>query len=58
MMKKILCVTALAALAFGAEGMKVLTKYKIGGEARWDYATVDPAARRIYVSHNTSMSGR
>jgi DNA-binding beta-propeller fold protein YncE len=58
-MKKLLFATILAVLAgifaFGAEGMKVLTKYKIGGEGRWDYVTVDPAARRIYVSHNTSM---
>jgi DNA-binding beta-propeller fold protein YncE len=54
-MKKILCATILATLAFGAEGFKILTKYKIGGEGRWDYATVDSAARRIYVSHNTSM---
>src|SRR5215471_3590305 len=54
-MKKILCGTVLAALAFGAEGMKVITKYKVGGEGRWDYVTVDSAARRLYVSHGTSM---
>src|SRR5215831_15936695 len=54
-MKKILCATALAALAFGAEGMKVITKYKVGGEGRWDYVTIDSAARRLYVSHGTSM---
>lgn len=54
-MKKILCATILAALAFGAEGMKVIGKYKIGGEGRWDYVTVDSNARRLYVSHGTSM---
>jgi DNA-binding beta-propeller fold protein YncE len=55
MTRKILCASVLAALAFGAEGMKVLTKYKIGGEGRWDYVTVDSAARRIYASHGTSL---
>jgi DNA-binding beta-propeller fold protein YncE len=54
-MKKLLCATALAALAFGAEGFKVINKYKIGGESRWDYVAVDPNARRLYVSHGTSM---
>lgn len=54
-MKKILCATALAALAFGAEGFKIITKYKIGGEGRWDYPQVDSAARRLYVSHGSSL---
>ena len=45
-MKKILCATVLAALAFGAEGLKVIGKYKVGGEGRWDYVTVDSNARR------------
>ena len=55
-MKKILCATILAALAFGAEGMKVIGKYKIGGEGRWDYITVDANARRLYVSHGASKA--
>ncbi|HXA48666.1 MAG TPA: YncE family protein [Candidatus Acidoferrum sp.] len=54
-MKKILFATVLAALAFGAEGFKVITKYKIGGENRWDYPYVDSAARRLYVSHGSSL---
>src|SRR5215475_2940478 len=54
-MRTILCVTALAALAFGAEGLKIVAKYKIGGEGRWDYVTVDSNARRLYVSHGTSL---
>src|SRR5215475_11179672 len=55
MKKKVFCASVLAALAFGAEGMKVLTKDKIGGEGRWDYVTVDSNARRIYASHGTSL---
>jgi len=54
-MKKLLCAIALAALVFAAEGFKVLARYKIGGEGRWDYLAVDPNARRIYASHGTSL---
>jgi DNA-binding beta-propeller fold protein YncE len=54
-MKKMLFATLLAALAFGAEGFKVITKYKIGGEGRWDYPYVDSASRRLYVSHGSSL---
>src|SRR3984957_8012493 len=31
---------------------KVLSKIKIGGEARWDYVYVDSANHRLYVSHS------
>src|SRR5499426_2146124 len=51
---------ALAALfaiaAFAAPtGWKVLKEIKIGGEGNWDYLTMDSAARRLYVSHNTHV---
>ena len=55
-MKKVFCATILAALAFGAEGFKIIGKYKVGGEGRWDYVTVDANARRLYVSHGTSIA--
>jgi YVTN family beta-propeller protein len=32
---------------------KVLSKIKIGGGARWDYAYLDSANHRLYVSHGT-----
>ncbi len=54
-MKKFLTIALLAASAFGAEGYKILTKIKIGGEGRWDYVAMDSANRRLYVSHNTSV---
>src|SRR5947209_5205277 len=54
-MKKLLTFSLLAAVAFAAEGYKVLTKYKIGGTGGWDYVTVDSANRRIYASHATSV---
>ncbi len=39
-----------------AEGpYKLLTEIKIGTDGGWDYASVDSAARRLYVSHATSV---
>lgn len=40
-----------AAVCAAPATYKVLGKIPIGGEGGWDYATVDSAARRIYVSH-------
>ena len=54
-MKKLLIIALVAASAFAAEGYKILTKIKIGGEGRWDYVAMDSANRRLYVSHNTSV---
>jgi DNA-binding beta-propeller fold protein YncE len=54
-MKKILIIALAATAAFAAEGYKVLTKIKIGGEGRWDYVAMDSANRRLYVSHGTSV---
>ena len=52
-MRTILCLT-LAAAAFAAPPTyKVITKIKIGGGARWDYAFLDNANHRLYVSHGT-----
>ena len=54
-MKKILTIALIAAAAFAAEGYKVLTKIKIGGDGRWDYVAMDSAARRLYVSHGNAV---
>src|SRR5712691_6384128 len=44
----------LAAVAFAAApAYKVVTKIKIGGGVRWDYAFLDAADHRLYVSHGT-----
>src|SRR5262245_40039613 len=50
-MSKLLAVTLLAAAAFGAEGYKLVNKIKVGGTGGWDYLTLDPVNRRLYVSH-------
>jgi len=54
-MKKLLVVALLAVAAFSATGYKVLNKIKVGGAGSWDYCTMDSAARRLYVSHGTSV---
>jgi DNA-binding beta-propeller fold protein YncE len=43
-----------AAPAQGA--FHVAREIKLGGEGGWDYLTVDPAARRLYVSHSTKVT--
>ena len=44
---------ALAASLLAANGYKVATHWAIGGDGGWDYATFDPDAHRLYVSHAT-----
>src|SRR5260370_25738972 len=40
-------------------GHHLLHKYDLGaapgGKEYWDYITFDPAARRLYISHNTEV---
>lgn len=54
-MKKTLTIVLVCAAAFAAEGYHVLNKIKIGGTGGWDYLTLDNSARRLYVSHGTSV---
>src|SRR5450432_4209743 len=44
-----------AALTAGAADFKVVAHYPVGGEVRYDYLRVDPAMRRLYVSHGTRV---
>src|SRR6185369_17852605 len=37
-------------------GYHLLKEIKIGGDGGWDYLTMDSAARRLYVSHNTHVA--
>ena len=54
-MKKVLAIALVIGAAWAAEGYKVITKIKIGGEGRWDYTKFDAVNRRLYVSHNSSV---
>ena len=56
-MRKFCCLILLSAVSAIAAttGYHILKQIKIGGEGGWDYLTVDSAARRLYVSHNTHV---
>jgi YVTN family beta-propeller protein len=58
-MRKVITLTLSALFAIGAfaapTGWKIFKEIKIGGEGGWDYLTMDSAARRLYVSHNTHV---
>jgi len=52
--KKISLFVVLAVAALAAPpAYKVVTKIKIGGGTRWDYAYIDSGNHRLYVSHGT-----
>jgi DNA-binding beta-propeller fold protein YncE len=54
-MKKILILALVTGAVWAAEGYKIISKIKIGGEASWDYVAMDSVNRRLYVSHGTSV---
>ena len=39
----------------GPSGYQLLKKISAGGDGGWDYLTVDPAARRLYISRQTRV---
>jgi DNA-binding beta-propeller fold protein YncE len=41
--------------ATGKSGYHLIKKVKLGGEGGWDYLTVDPASRRLYISRGTHV---
>jgi YVTN family beta-propeller protein len=48
----IAAILALPAIAApGPSGYQVVTKFILGGEAHWDFITIDPTSRRLYVTH-------
>jgi DNA-binding beta-propeller fold protein YncE len=52
-MKSLLLFACCVAAIGAPPSYKVITKIKIGGPARWDYAYSDSANHRLYVSHAT-----
>jgi YVTN family beta-propeller protein len=42
-------------VAFAAVNYQPLKKVAVPGTGGWDYVTVDPVARRVYVSHSTQV---
>jgi DNA-binding beta-propeller fold protein YncE len=50
------CAFALQDATAAIEGpYKFLSEIPIGGEGGWDYLSIDPAARRLYVTHSTKI---
>jgi len=49
----LLALFAVASAIAAPPAYKVVSKIKIGGGTRWDYAYVDSANHRLYVSHGT-----
>jgi DNA-binding beta-propeller fold protein YncE len=41
--------------AKGPSGYHVTKKVVLGGDTGWDYLTVDPKGRRVYISHGTHV---
>lgn len=58
-MRKLIVVFAVFAVGLIARaaptGFHVVGEIAVGGEGGWDYLTVDGAARRLYVSHNSHV---
>ncbi len=49
---------ALARASSGAEtakGYHVIQRVTLGGEGRWDYLSIDPDARRLYISRSSHV---
>jgi DNA-binding beta-propeller fold protein YncE len=56
----LLAMSALAAVLASAAaqtgpGYRVVQKVAVGGDGGWDYLTVDPSARRLYVTRGTRV---
>ncbi len=50
-----LCSLMAAPLAQAAGSYQLLKEIPVGGDGGWDYASVDSAAHRLYVSHGTKV---
>jgi DNA-binding beta-propeller fold protein YncE len=52
---RIVLATLLISNALSAASYRVGNKIPISGEGGWDYVTVDPDNRRVYISHTTEV---
>jgi hypothetical protein len=57
---RISIVVLCCASVFAADpGLHMISTYKLGGEGGWDYLTIDPDSRRVFIAHGTRRrSGR
>lgn len=48
--------SALSTLVFAADpGLHVINRYKLGGEGGWDYLTLNPVSRQLFISRGTHV---
>ena len=55
MKTKILIAFSFSLLLQAETGYKMIGRYPVAGAQSWDYVTIDSAARRLYVSHQTQV---
>ena len=51
----LISLTCAPSFAAPAPGYHILKTWKLGGEGGWDYLTLDPEARRLYISRATKV---
>jgi DNA-binding beta-propeller fold protein YncE len=52
----LLLAAVLCPVSFAADsGLQVTKNYKLGGEGGWDYLTIDPASRHLFISRGTHV---
>jgi DNA-binding beta-propeller fold protein YncE len=42
-------------LSAAGQDLRVIKTYKLGGEGRWDYLTVDPESHHLFISRSTQV---
>jgi DNA-binding beta-propeller fold protein YncE len=53
---RISIVVLCCASVFAADpGLHMISTYKLGGEGGWDYLTIDPDSRRVFIAHGTRV---
>lgn len=55
LLASLLLVSAAGVCAATEGSYHVIRKFPVGGEGAWDYLTVDPTARRVYLSRSTHV---
>ena len=51
----VLVLTAMSCLAADAPQYRLVRRHTLGGEGGWDYVTLDPASRRLYIARATRV---
>ncbi len=54
---RVVAVLSLAAACLAADGSqyRVIQRYTLGGDGGWDYVSIDPSTRRLYIARATRV---